>query len=266
MHTSLRELAGEGLTELLDVDGRLLRTLRALLLHPGRLTTEYLAGRRTRYVRPVRLYLTLSVLYFVALSLKSGGMPAAGAPATPAGASTAATAAPLPAASPDARTAIRLGAPELADTTGDGAAERLVKRRLLRLAEMPEQERQRAIMDGLVAHLPKAFFVLVPLFAALLQLLHRGRGVYYAEHLILALHVHAFAFVLFTARELAGAGPAIDLLVTAWLLPYIALALRRTYGQSWVRTTVKTVLLVPAYSVLVTVALLLVTLVTLALL
>lgn len=46
------------------LEGKLTGTLTRLLFRPGALTVEYLAGRRVRFVQPLRLYLTLSVLFF----------------------------------------------------------------------------------------------------------------------------------------------------------------------------------------------------------
>lgn len=46
------------------VDGRFWQTLYILLFKPGKLTKEYFAERRARYLPPVRLYLVLSVLFF----------------------------------------------------------------------------------------------------------------------------------------------------------------------------------------------------------
>src|SRR5581483_11717133 len=64
---------GEFLREMLDetvgISGRLPRTLYTLLFKPARLTIDYLAGRRQRYVRPMRLYLSVSVVYFAMLQL-----------------------------------------------------------------------------------------------------------------------------------------------------------------------------------------------------
>ncbi|MEM8560046.1 MAG: DUF3667 domain-containing protein, partial [Bacteroidota bacterium] len=53
----------ETAAEVLGIDGRLWRTLAQLLL-PGRLTRVYLNGRRTRFVRPLRLYLLATLLFF----------------------------------------------------------------------------------------------------------------------------------------------------------------------------------------------------------
>jgi len=56
--------------EVFDVDGKLWRTLRLLLLRPGFLSCEYAAGRRTLYLSPLRLLLTAIVVY--ALSTQGG--------------------------------------------------------------------------------------------------------------------------------------------------------------------------------------------------
>ena len=53
------------LKETLDIDGRASRTFRTLLMQPGVLTSEYLAGRRKSYTHPLRLYLVISVSFFL---------------------------------------------------------------------------------------------------------------------------------------------------------------------------------------------------------
>jgi hypothetical protein len=63
----LREAAGR----LVAFDGRLWRTLYALLFRPGLLTREYLSGRRRRYVRPARLFVLLSLAAFAVIGLVS---------------------------------------------------------------------------------------------------------------------------------------------------------------------------------------------------
>lgn len=47
-----------------DLDSRLLRTLRALVLRPGQLTQAYRDGRRRPYLPPVQLFLLINVVYF----------------------------------------------------------------------------------------------------------------------------------------------------------------------------------------------------------
>lgn len=56
----LREVADD----LLNIDGKILRTLRLLFARPGQLSDEWSAGRRVEFVRPLRLYLAVAVVFF----------------------------------------------------------------------------------------------------------------------------------------------------------------------------------------------------------
>ena len=62
---SLWELTRDAFGDLLELDSRLWRTLLPLLIRPGKLTKDYLEGRRARYMPPFRMYLVLSVVFFV---------------------------------------------------------------------------------------------------------------------------------------------------------------------------------------------------------
>jgi hypothetical protein len=62
---SIWQLLQEAFGDLLELDSRLWRTLVPLLTKPGRLTRDYLEGRRARYMPPFRTYLVLSVIFFV---------------------------------------------------------------------------------------------------------------------------------------------------------------------------------------------------------
>jgi len=66
---SLHDVFHEAFHEFAHVDGKIVQTLRLLLTRPGGLTKEFLAGRRARYVAPLRLYLTCSLLFFALAAL-----------------------------------------------------------------------------------------------------------------------------------------------------------------------------------------------------
>lgn len=51
--------------DLTHYDGKFWKTIKFLLFHPGRLTKEFLTGRRMRYVPPVRLYIFLNFITFL---------------------------------------------------------------------------------------------------------------------------------------------------------------------------------------------------------
>lgn len=58
-------LLADVLKETFEVDGRAWLTVRTLFRHPGKLTSEFLAGRRRTYTSPLRLYLVTSISFFV---------------------------------------------------------------------------------------------------------------------------------------------------------------------------------------------------------
>ena len=70
IHT-VAHFAGEAFESISHADSRLWRTLWYLFARPGFLTKEFFAGRRVAYLPPFRLYLVLSVLVFLFLSLSS---------------------------------------------------------------------------------------------------------------------------------------------------------------------------------------------------
>ncbi len=57
--------------DLLDLDSRFMRTLKPLLFKPGRLTRDYMDGRRFRYTPPMRLYIFSSIVFFLLAALLS---------------------------------------------------------------------------------------------------------------------------------------------------------------------------------------------------
>ena len=61
---TLHELLHDALEEFLHFDGKIVQTLRTLVTRPGQLTVDVVSGRRARYIAPLRLYLTVSVLFF----------------------------------------------------------------------------------------------------------------------------------------------------------------------------------------------------------
>lgn len=61
----LRHFAGEAWGSLTDTDGRLLRSLWALLRRPGELTRAWWIGRRRPYLGPVQIFLIASIAFFL---------------------------------------------------------------------------------------------------------------------------------------------------------------------------------------------------------
>jgi hypothetical protein len=56
------------LESFLNWDSKFFTTIALLIVKPWRLTNEFLAGKRVRYVNPLRLYLLASILFFFAVN------------------------------------------------------------------------------------------------------------------------------------------------------------------------------------------------------
>src|SRR5262245_17942765 len=71
---SFRHVVADLLNEFLSWDSKFFATIALLLLKPWRLTNEFLAGKRVRYVNPLRLYLLASILFFFAVNFGAKGI------------------------------------------------------------------------------------------------------------------------------------------------------------------------------------------------
>jgi hypothetical protein len=242
---TLGELVSEGVQELVNLDGKILTTLRLLVTRPGLLTSEVLSGRRARYITPLRLYITCSLLYFFVAAVlpserevfvETEGGPQVGTKVLGATVKAGITtdSARRNSARPTADTAHEC----VPDTTGSAIDRRI------ELAACRAHEQETSYGRALLSNQPRMMFVLLPLYAAILAIFWRRRT--YPEHLYFALHLHSFVFLALLAGMLArllpiGTGPLIALRVAigAWVVVYSVLALRQAYGDSMGKTIAK---------------------------
>jgi hypothetical protein len=62
---TLRRFFEHSFAAFTHVDGKVFRTLRLLLAHPGRLTADHFAGRRIRAIPPLQLFLICNLIFFL---------------------------------------------------------------------------------------------------------------------------------------------------------------------------------------------------------
>jgi len=226
--------------DLTHADSRVWRTLAALLFRPGYLTREFLRGRRASYLPPVRLYLVLSVVFF--LWLATGRTGSLLAPDT--GHASAAelhqieneikdTAAQDAAAAGVTR-ATRSGNSCQVEYDGPGA--QTLRPLAVRACERIRQDRGRSLIEAFMHNLPRAMFLFLPLLAGAMKLMYWRPQHYYVEHLLLLVHNHAFLFVaLMLAWALAAvlpfASPWVRLAMTLYIPWYLYRSMRVVYGQ-----------------------------------
>ena len=61
---TIKHFLHQAIHEFTHLDSKVFRTLRALVASPGTLTAEYLAGKKQRYVLPLRLFILVFALNF----------------------------------------------------------------------------------------------------------------------------------------------------------------------------------------------------------
>lgn len=213
---SLRAFAGEALNTLTNLDSTVSRSFAALVARPGLLAREYLAGRRTRYLRPLQLFVFCNVLFFFVQPLT--------------GFNTLTT--PLHV--------------HLHHLPYSPLARRIVDR-VVEAKGVSAREYELLFNATLDAQARTLVVAMVPLLALLLLVMHRRR--YFVEHLVFSVHFFAFFLLLLPAlttalwaahtglRALGVGAPWLwsDAGVTTVLLTlcgaYLFAALRRVYGQ-----------------------------------
>jgi hypothetical protein len=214
----VRHFAREFAQELLDVDGRVPRSLFRLFLSPGFLTREYFAGRRVPWLTPLRLYLIASVAFFGVL------------------------------ASTGDQSGFRL------TFTGDS---REVAEKVRWFGFASEAELRAAVDTARYTWMPRMMFLLVPFFAWLVARVRRRAGRRFPAHFVFALEVFAAAFGMQALTKGLGAllpapiGDFLDAVAGLYILGYIFLALRTAYGGSRWQATWNTAVLVFGYMVAV---------------
>jgi len=65
---TIKDFVDEFFSTLISYDSKLLKTLSALLLRPGRISKDYINGKRVSYTNPFRFLLSLSIIYFLMLN------------------------------------------------------------------------------------------------------------------------------------------------------------------------------------------------------
>jgi hypothetical protein len=226
-------------------EGALWRTLKLLFSQPGELTSQYLNGRRKHYVLPLRLFLSATLVMLVtmrivgALQFSSLEDPA------------------LTGALPERPAAISLelgfaragleGPTFFCEGLPGWLCERLRKR--LDTSTQSLLTAMERATDRVASHAGLTMFVLLPAFALGLALFFRWRGFSYTEHLVFALHLHAFWFLVVAVMMVGNEWLA---LLGALVIPaYSALAFRRVYGGPALRLSVRCLLLTVVHTTLV---------------
>lgn len=221
-HTlTLRELARDVIGEFISTNSKFFRTLRQLLLSPGTLTVDYIAGRRERYLMPSRMFIVLSVVFFFVLSLTQV---------------------------PFSENVITM------------TFEKEEIQAAFQASGLSQEMFIEKLDSAFTAALPIMLLLMVPLFAGMMRLINLTSHYRFIVHLVFSFHLFSFvaavtvvAFLVLVLLGIiamaAGEGAmevlaAVVLLAVAIYLPvYTMIALRKVYDYSWVGVFIETVIL-----------------------
>ncbi|WP_374660303.1 DUF3667 domain-containing protein [Inhella sp.] len=270
---SLWEFVHEWLLHYVAAEGKLWKSLWALLAKPGFLTQEYLQGRKQRYVLPLRLLLTFGLLFFLSLKLlpspvevEAPAQPTpevAAAAASQAEARLAESSLPAPAASAIAagvRQSMRAGmqgqgwqqAPVVMDAEDREKLPSALRVPLERLEKRFAENRDAAwlqLKSTMLSLAPYAVLISLPFFAGLLKLLYPGTV--YGAHFLMAMHLHAAWYLMLLLVVLLQGFSGLLFALWAWSNVYPLLALKRVNGSGWPSTLARGAVLAVLHWILI---------------
>lgn len=240
---SAREFLHEFIAHYVALEGTLWQSLRRLILQPGFLTCEYIEGRRVRYLPPLRLYLTFSIIFFALFKLSSFAVINLGddQPGRALVVIDAADERKVAGTPEHATDFMRTMAPFVERV---GSVNATLGQKVQHFLDLPRSNQEAALKQAFFSYTPYAVFALMPVFALWLRVLYVGTGRRYGEHFLFALHTNAFAFLMFGVLLLLPKSlDFLELPLSLWLLFYLPLAMHRVYGGRRLATGVRWIVL-----------------------
>lgn len=260
------KLSREAVQSLFELDGRAYRTLFYLLTKPAFLCHEYFNGRRIRYSPPLRLFLVISVSFFLLVSLYSSIQSFEEALATNGEASLEEAS---PSANDESLITIETGLDEEDEDDLQGILNFVDRINLPFFDEQTNANLRRAMgtqaevnlnalledprdfLSGYLEYITIFILVMIPLLALIQKIIYIRSGHYYVEHLVLTLHNHAFVIFIVFVNSLVdmvatSAVPIISTLfnylenaIYIWMWVYLYLSLKKYFHQGHGITLVK---------------------------
>lgn len=279
---NFKTLVGDFFNNYIGVDSRMGRSLIPFLRYPGKLTEDFVSGKRVSFMHPIRLYLVLSLFYFFVISLPdtrtsddSEPVPESEDVATDSTSNPVVTTENLEDVLSrgtdkdvtneemtddgfwiitdenfdifqDLRDNKALTDQMILDSLNTdemGFWEVMVAKQMIRVGRS-EQEN---LVSYIQQNLPIMMFFMLPLYALILKLFYIRRSSLYIDHMVHALHLHAFFYFLFGMivllyQYILRFSWAEDLLVFGafiWMTVYCFRSFRRVYNQGWFKTFLK---------------------------
>ena len=248
------------LLEIFNLDRSIVKTIIPFLFKPGFLSSEYMAGRRKKYLSPVKFYLFMSIVFFF-IAREASNVPNSESETIR---FTLGSDSNQTVITDDSSLVEILGSDSLyygmaspVDSLDEEAYERSEKIRNNALKALNNKE---MLINEFYKFISYNLFILMPIFALLLKLLYIRRKRYYIEHLVFSINMHSFALFLLSVLLslkliIKGNDDYVSLLFL--IVPvYFTIGMKRFYKQSIFKTLVKEFILALIYSILLIASLL----------
>lgn len=271
----------------LSVDSRLRHSIPALLFRPAFLTKEYLRGKRQSYLDPVRMFITIVVLYFLIASFgndsvidKEGNITSdstAISVGTESDSIRIIQEGPLKISVAESDSGIiiidslsQLNDELVLDDKQYSQIRAMVKKGITGRDEIMDSLKIeqtfwnrfyygevikfaktdfKDLKEYFISKLPWIIFCMMPVFAFILKLVYIRKRYLFVDHLIFAFHLHSFYFLAgilhVLISSLSGYEP--NSIASYGIIIYTLFSLKNFYGQGWIKTIFKSMLLFMVY-------------------
>ena len=279
-----RQTLGELLTNFISsfwsYEGKFFKTIKFLIIKPGFLATEYNAGKRESYYHPARMYVFISFVFFLLLTvlpsedLKKSIVKADFSDEEEKGERMRDS---IKSMVDSIKTVSKKSDNSDFTIIGDHTTRKsydsaqaalplskrhgwLMKRLSLRSIEINEKYKGKSkefindFRNAFFDNFSKVLFWLLPFFALLLKLLYVRRDYFYSEHLVFSIYYYNFFYFAGSLQVIAGTVPFLQWATTFigfWIVLYLLFAMKRMYQQSWRKTILKYTIFFFSFFVLV---------------
>jgi len=232
-------------------DSKFWQTLKTLWFKPGKLSKDYIEGKRARYIPPISLYIFISAVYFIcSFTLKEyqekGNHEAISQVRKQIDALNNAQGAKDTLQFDNSRITL-----DIRDSVGLGGYMRK------KFSKMKE-DNGRDVKERIAHNIPKIFFIMIPIVALVLKLLFlKRKSMYFVHHAIFSLHIHSFLFSIFLFTLIPGPrliNLALVLVCFLTMLWYFMKASKTMYGIGTRRAVLNTAIIVSAYFMFLSIA------------
>lgn len=241
------------------------RTIKNLLFKPSSLTKEYLSGKRLSYLAPVRLYIFISFITFLLITLFPSNVNEKIVKSEKAINEEISKNDATVNKKTDKRYFHFKTMKEIDSIQKYGkeneklnASSYWFSEKAIHVTEKyTKKEIYEKFIESFFHNLPKILFIIMPFFAFFLWLFHSKKKWYYFDHGIFTLHYFSFLLLIFLIMfisdrffglfgedsPLSYLSGLITFVGTTWMLYYFYPAHHRFYGESRIVSFVKSILL-----------------------